>query len=199
MCRRYRLRQVSPFRRDLTDLLARDPATFADRVGEVLETFDLRDEPRERALATGPDGWDGPAALDGYGRLDPTERELVWRAWLFDEAPLGVTLAGAAYRDTPIVYATRTARELTGYDMAALRGENLRLLQGPDTDPEAVADLREALSTWQPVTVELRNYRRDGTPFRNRVSLVPVADEAGTVTNWFGIQAAVEDAPDGCG
>jgi len=85
-----------------------------------------------------------------------------------------------------------TFRELTGYGLGDVLGANPRFLQGPDTEAEPVADLREATSIWEPVTVELRNYRKDGTPFRNRVSLVPIEGPDGSVGNWVGIQRAIE-------
>jgi len=141
-------------------------------------------------LATEPETFDPPAAV---APVDPPDRRLVWRAWTLEDAPLGVVLTGAAYHDNPVLYANRAARLLTGYPLAALYGENLRRLQGADTDPSAVAGLRDALRGWTGVTVELRNYRADGTPFTNRVSLVPVPDATGTVTHWFGLQAAVPD------
>jgi len=81
--------------------------------------------------------------------------------------------------------------------MPELRGENPRLLQSPETAAGPVDDLREVISIWTPVTVELRNYRRDGTPFRNRVSLVPIAGDDGTTRNWVGIQKRVETADSG--
>ena len=74
-----------------------------------------------------------------------------------------------------------------------LEGDNLRRLQGSRTDAANVAGLREALRGWSSVTVEVCNYRADGTPFTNRVSLVPVPDRNGTVVHWFGLQAAVPD------
>jgi PAS domain S-box-containing protein len=179
-------------RRDLIDLLRADPSAFRDRVGPFLRAHDCADETRRAALAAGVEAFDGPPALDDYGGLDARERALVWRCFLLDHAPLGLTLCGPAYRDTPIVYATRTVRTTTGYSLADLRGENPRLLQGPDTEPDAVADLREATDIWEPVTVELWNYRADGSRFRNLLSLVPLPDGTGTVGNWVGVQEAVD-------
>ena len=135
--------------------------------------------------------FDGPAVCPRWPAMVERERRLVWRAWTFEDAPLGVTLTGAAYQDNPVLYANRRLRALTGYDPADLAGENLRLLQGPDTEPDAVATLHDALRSWEPATVELWNYRADGERFRNRVSLLPVTDGAGTVTHWFGVQNAV--------
>lgn len=103
-----------------------------------------------------------------------------------------ITLSGPAYQDNPILYANQTFRDMTGYPLGDLVGENPRLLQGPETEQAPVADLREALDIWEPVTVELTNYRNDGTPFRNRVSLVPLDDETGTITNWVGVQEVVD-------
>ena len=116
------------------------------------------------------------------------EAVLVDRVRAFDDLPLGVTLTGPAYRDTPIVYVNRWFREWTGYALDELRGRNPRLFQGPDAAADARADFREALSTWSTVTVELRNRRRDGTPFASRVSLRPLFGDAGTVTHWIAAQ-----------
>jgi PAS domain S-box-containing protein len=177
----------------LVDLLTCDAATFRSQAGQVLDDFDDGTDARRRAaLDAGVDAFDGPDALDEFDSLARRTRELVWRLWLLDEAPLGLTLTGPAYQDNPLVYANRTFRRLTGYDLATLQGENLRLLQGSETDVAAVDDLREALDIWEPVTVELRNYRRDGTAFTNRLSLVPLADDTGTVAHWLGVQAAVD-------
>lgn len=180
-------------RREVIELIRADRPTFRDRVDAFLTTHDCADTDRRAALDAGPDGeaFCGPPELDDYGALSARTRELVWRCYVLDHAPLGLTICGPAYRDTPIVYATRTMRDLTGYSLAELRGANPRLLQGPATEAEAVADLREAVTIWEPVTVDLWNYRRDGTRFRNRLSLVPLPDETGTVGNWLGVQEAV--------
>ncbi|TKX55304.1 PAS domain-containing protein [Halorubrum sp. SP3] len=128
---------------------------------------------------------------------DRAEREamLVDRVRAFDDVPLGLTLTGPAYRDTPIVYVNRWFRDWTGYALDDLRGRNPRLFQAADPDADvraefrdARADFREALSTWSRVTVEVRNRRRDGTPFVAHVSLRPLFGDAGTVTHWVAAQ-----------
>ena len=103
-------------------------------------------------------------------------------------------LTGSAYRDNPLLYANRATRRLTGYALKELRATNLRRLQGPKTDPESVARLRTAISNWNATTVDIVNYYADGTPLTNRVSLVPIPDDTGTVGHWIGIQAALPDA-----
>lgn len=187
-------------RDELLDLFTLDEAAFGSAVGEFLASEGLATDRRREIARAGPANAAGPGdlAVCGTGSDDRTrrERDLVWRIWLLDEIPFGLTLSGPAYQDNPIRYANRTFRELTGYPLDALVGENPRLLQGPDTDPAVVDDLREAIDIWEPVTVELRNYRRDGSSFRNRVSLLPLEDEMGTVSNWIGVQEAVDGTAD---
>lgn len=47
--------------------------------------------------------------------------------------------------DNPIVYASDSFIELTGYQRRQVLGRNCRFLQGPDTDPEAVAKIRKGI------------------------------------------------------
>jgi PAS domain S-box-containing protein len=177
----------------LRDLLADGDATRDDasedgvaRAAAANRRLDPRRLPRSRSAAS------LPAAVADADDLTERDRRLIERVRLLDDAPLGITLCGPAYRDTPILYANRAFRDLTGYPLADLRGRNPRLLQGPETDPAPVESLREAVSIWEPVTVELRNHRRDGTPFVNRVSLRPLPGDDGPITHWAAVQEAVE-------
>lgn len=179
-------------RRVPADCLVADRSAFRSQFPKLVADYDLT-AARMDAFADGGDSFEGPASLDTFDGLDPWAREMIWRLWLLDDAPFGLTLSGPAYQDNPIRYANRTFRALTGYSMAELAGENPRLLQGPDTESGPVADLHEAIDIWEPVTVELTNYRRDGTTFRNRVSLVPVEGASGSVTNWLGIQQRLDE------
>lgn len=118
---------------------------------------------------------------------------LEWNTPAMDDAPIGMALSGAAYEDNPIAYVNDRFEELTGYEETELIGQNLRLLQGPETASEPVDDLREALDIWAPVIVELRNYRKDGSEFWNRLALAPIADETGTISNWVGFQEDITE------
>jgi PAS domain S-box-containing protein len=108
-----------------------------------------------------------------------------------DEAPVGITVANATLPDEPLVYVNDAFERLTGYSAEEMLGRNCRVLQGPDTDPDAVRQLRAAIDAERPTTVELRNYRRNGDPFWNRVEVAPIRDSAGTVTHYVGFQSDV--------
>jgi len=122
------------------------------------------------------------------------EPGLSWNTPAMDDAPVGMAISGPAYQDNPIYYANAEFEAITGYAERDVLGENLRVLQGPETATEPVADLHEAIDIWAPVVVELQNYRADGTPFYNHLALAPIADETGTISNWVGCQQAISQS-----
>ncbi|WP_226006422.1 PAS domain S-box protein [Natrinema salinisoli] len=126
---------------------------------------------------------------------DRKEREAEFRrnARAMDEAPVGITISEPAQKDNELIYINEKFEEITGYTEAEAIGENCRFLQGADTREEPVAEMRAAIDEQEPVSVELRNYRNDGTMFWNRVTIAPVEDESGTITNWVGFQEDITD------
>ena len=120
---------------------------------------------------------------------EPSPRNIV-RA--VDEAPVGITISDPSLPDNPLVYANQGYAELTGYDVEEVLGRNCRLLQGPDTDEEPVARMREAVDNEKPVSVELLNYREDGTPFWNRVTLAPLYN-GNKLSHYIGFQEDVTE------
>ena len=93
--------------------------------------------------------------------------------------------------DNPIVFANRAFQDLCGYSAEELVGHNCRFLQGPGTDPADVARLRDAIAARRDVVVEIINYHRDGTPFRNELYVSPVFDRDGRLRYFFGSQLDV--------
>ena len=93
--------------------------------------------------------------------------------------------------DNPIVFVNDSFCRLTGYSRDAIVGRNCRFLQGPDTDPAAVARLREAIATPCSIEIDIRNYRKDGTPFWNRLLMAPVNDAGGELAYFFASQLDV--------
>ena len=100
-------------------------------------------------------------------------------------------ITDARLPDNPIVFANESFCRLTGYPRAELIGRNCRLLQGPDTDHEAVARVRAAVKAGRPIEIDLRNHRKNGEPFWNRVLMAPVFDETGDIAYFFASQVDV--------
>jgi len=126
---------------------------------------------------------------------DERERreELETKTRALDEAPVGITVTDPEQEDNPMVYVNDRFVEMTGYDREESIGVNCRFLQGPDTEEASVQELRDAIDADDPTTVELLNYRKDGTEFWNRVSIAPIYDADGSVTHWVGFQEDITE------
>ncbi|TKX57669.1 PAS domain S-box protein [Halorubrum sp. SS7] len=126
---------------------------------------------------------------------DERERreELETKTRALDEAPVGITITDPEQADNPMVYVNDRFVEMTGYDREESIGVNCRFLQGPDTEEASVQELRDAIDAEEPTSVELLNYRKDGTEFWNRVSIAPISDADGTVTHWVGFQEDITE------
>ena len=95
--------------------------------------------------------------------------------------------------DNPIVLASQGFLTLTGYALESVLGRNCRFLQGPRTDPRAVAKIRKAVDEGYDTSVCLLNYRIDGSTFYNQFFVAPLRDGAGTVVNYVGVQCQVTE------
>lgn len=101
------------------------------------------------------------------------------------------TISAPTEPDNPLVWVNPAFTRITGYTFEEATGRNCRFLQGPATDRGVVKMMRRALDEAQSVTVTVLNYRKDGTAFWNEVSMSPVFDGAGALTNFVGVQADV--------
>ena len=95
----------------------------------------------------------------------------------------------------PIVFASDGFLELTGYGRYEVLGRNCRFLQGPATDPETVAELRSAVAERRECAVRILNYKKDGTPFWNMLTLAAMRDADGEARFLIGVQVDVTAAP----
>ncbi|WP_046861588.1 histidine kinase famiy protein [Microvirga massiliensis] len=93
--------------------------------------------------------------------------------------------------DNPVAFANRAFQDLTGYTEDEILGRNCRFLQGAQTSRETVQELREAIAERRAVSVEILNYRRDGTPFWNACFIGPVFDKGGKLLYFFASQLDV--------
>ena len=103
----------------------------------------------------------------------------------------GIVITDATAPDNPISYVSPGFEHMTGYAASEVIGRNCRFLQGKDTDRAVVAEVREAIRKGVPCDLELLNYLKDGTPFWNALSISPVRDDVGRLTNFIGVQTDV--------
>lgn len=86
--------------------------------------------------------------------------------------------------DNPLEVANPAFCALTGYDEAEIIGRNCRFLRGEHTESWITEQIRAGIGGQRPVLVEILNYRKDGTAFRNGVTIVPLFDGDGQL-QWF--------------
>ena len=98
--------------------------------------------------------------------------------------------------DNPIVFVNDAFLRMSGYTRDEIMGTNCRFLQGPDTDRGAVRQVREAIEGRHDISIDLLNYRKDGTPFWNALYLSPVVNESGELLFYFASQMDVTDRVD---
>ncbi|WP_183830089.1 HWE histidine kinase domain-containing protein [Rhizobium sp. BK377] len=132
---------------------------------------------------------DIPAAASEQGMAD--RKELA--SFAFQRTRMPMVVADAREPDMRIVLANDAFVELTGYCAEEIIGRNCRFLQGPDTSPVAVAEIRAAIAQRRDATIEILNYKKDGTPFWNQLHLSALRDEAGAVAYFFASQVDVTE------
>ncbi|CAL9758382.1 unnamed protein product [Musa acuminata subsp. burmannicoides] len=106
-------------------------------------------------------------------------------------------VSDATKPDHPIMYASAGFFNMTGYLAKEVIGRNCRFLQGAGTDPAEIAKIREALSAGTNYCGRILNYKKDGTPFWNLLTIAPIKDEAGNTLKFIGMQVEVSKYTEG--
>jgi PAS domain S-box-containing protein len=112
---------------------------------------------------------------------------------ILDSCVNGVTLSDPDLPDSPIVYANKAFEDICGYTQDEIIGRNCRFLQGSDRDQPELDRLRAAIKKGEPIEVTLRNYRKNGELFYNRLVVKPLLDERGNVVYFLGVQYDITD------
>ena len=113
------------------------------------------------------------------------EREELLAA--IDAADIGLLVCDVGGRDTPIRQVNEAFTRLTGYSASEVVGRDPRLLQGADSDPDAIAEMRRARETGGRARVKILNYRADGRTFWNDMIVVPMHAGSGELRAWVGV------------
>ena len=108
-------------------------------------------------------------------------------------SPIAAVISNPRLPDNPIVECNDAFVALTGYGREEIIGHNCRFLSGANTEPWLTEMLRNGIRRRQPVMVEILNYKKDGTPFRNAVMVAPIFDAAGELEYFLGSQVEIAE------
>jgi PAS domain S-box-containing protein len=106
-----------------------------------------------------------------------------------------ITAAGLLdYPNGPqIVFVNDAFCEMTGFTRAEAIGNTPRMLQGVLTSKETRLKIGNALKKWQPIQIDVLNYKKNKELFWVELSIVPVANEKGWFTHWVSIQRDITE------
>ena len=112
-----------------------------------------------------------------------------------ENSPVGVTVAKSKDEegDRPLIYANNAFEEMTGYSRSEIIGGDCRRLQGEDTDPEKIKEIRSKLESHEPVETTILNYTKSGEKFWNRLRVAPIMDGNDEAEFYIGYQMDVTD------
>ncbi len=118
-------------------------------------------------------------------------------ARLIADSPIASVISDPRLPDNPIVACNAMFCELTQYGPEDILGRNCRFLSGPGTEPWLTEAITSGVRDHRPVLVEILNYKRDGTPFRNAVLVAPIYDDRDMLLYFLGSQVEMPDGGPG--
>lgn len=114
-------------------------------------------------------------------------------AEMISSSPTAAVISNPRLPDNPIIACNDAFVELTGYSREEIIGRNCRFLRGASTEDDKAKVLRDGIHRKQPVMVEIINYKKDGTRFRNAVMVAPIFDADGEVEYFLGSQVELAE------
>ena len=108
-------------------------------------------------------------------------------------SPIATVISNPRKPDNPLEVANPAFCALTQYPESEIVGRNCRFLAGGGTEPWVTERIRTALDARRPVLVDILNYRRDGSAFRNGVMITPLFDDGGDLAWFLGSQVDLGD------
>ena len=109
-------------------------------------------------------------------------------------SPIAAVISNPRLPQNPIVAVNDAFCSLTGYPADEIIGRNCKFLAGPATEPWLTERIAAGIREHRPVLVEILNYKRDGTRFRNAVLVAPIFDQAGSLAYFIGSQIELQGA-----
>jgi PAS domain S-box-containing protein len=115
---------------------------------------------------------------------------------MIENSLVAAVVSNPRLADNPIIACNQAFMDLTGYGPDEIIGRNCRFLRGPGTEADLSDQLRSGIAARVPVMVEILNYKKDGTPFRNAVMVAPIFDAGGELEYFLGSQVEISAGAD---
>lgn len=131
------------------------------------------------------------AHLRSLSMRDHVHLQLLEKA--LEAADNGIVITDPRRPDNPVVFVNSAFERISGYSREDLIGRNCRFLQGDDRDQKGLAPLQDAMTYGQPVRTELVNYRKTGDSYWVSLSITPIRDAAGNITNFVGVAEDISE------
>ncbi|OOF02181.1 hypothetical protein BZG80_13205 [Salinivibrio sp. MA440] len=91
-----------------------------------------------------------------------------------------------------VVYVNRGFERMSGYSLDEMKGKKPgHVLQGKDTNPETVQNIRDHLARHEPFYDEILNYTKGGEPYWISLSINPIWDDNHHITHYISVQANI--------
>lgn len=177
------------------------PAPLAsNEFHRIINCYSRKDGRRVFTESSGAPIFDDAGRLMKWRGIDrdiTAEKEYEDRLRVSDRAieslHVGITISDARVAGHPNIYVNQALSRITGYSREELLGRSMHLLQGPETDINALNEIKNALTQGRGCEVTLKNYRKNGEAFWNELTISPVRDKDGTITHFIGIQTDVTE------
>ncbi|NTV47958.1 MAG: PAS domain S-box protein, partial [Chlorobiales bacterium] len=89
-------------------------------------------------------------------------------------------------REPKVLYANKAFTELSGYSIDEIVGKSPEVLHRITNSTTAPEKIREAYLQKKAIHAEALNYKKDGTQFWAGLSVAPIVNKDGLITNWVG-------------
>ncbi len=132
-----------------------------------------------------------------FARLNAERGEIINRNAMLlaaiDASPVAFSLTDATQPNLPIIYVNRMFSKISGYSAAESIGCSSGMLNGPATDPVALAELERTVRSGERAEVHLIKYRKDGSEFLCNFVVEPIKDDSGTCIAYLRMMSDMTD------
>lgn len=187
------LTAVSPTASSAAPVLSKEAE---ERLSELYQSIDMNHKSSTDVLMEGLSS----ISAAHYDKITVHAKWLRDVIYLVENLPISVLIASRELTDGvchPICYVNKAFEKLTQFTRFEIMGLNCKFLQGTSVQSEHESstsnEMAKLLAKGESMKMLLTNYKKDGTKFRNYLSLFPIKDKNGTIYYYISIQCDVTD------